>query len=62
MTSIEQVQYAYPRDNGFDESSLRTWMNQIRLKKTAETEVRATDFAKRQRDPTIARYYLDKAI
>ena len=37
-------------------------MNQIRLKKTAETEVRATDFAKRQRDPTIAQYYLDKAI
>ena len=32
------------------------------MKKTAETELRSTDFAKRQRDPTIQEYYLEKTI
>ena len=38
------------------------WLKQVSLKKTQETELRATDFTKRQRDPTMAQFFLEKPL
>jgi len=32
------------------------------LRKAEETELRSTDFTKRQRDPTLAEFFLEKTI
>lgn len=62
LNSMEHIVYAFPRNEPFEKENLLRWIQQVQMKKTAETELRSTDFAKRQRDPTIQEYYLEKTI
>ena len=62
MNSVEHIIYSYPQGEPFDKESVRRWFNQISLKKTAESDMVQTDFAKRQRDPTLAEFFLNKPI
>ena len=58
MNSFEHIIYAYPRGQSLDISSLRAWLNQISLKKTAETDMQAADFSLLQRDTTLTEFFL----
>ena len=62
LNSIEHIVYAYPQQEPFEKENLIRWLDAVKLQKTAETDMLATDFAKRQRDPTIQDNFLDKAI
>jgi len=62
LNSVDHVIFAYPRDEPFEIENLTRWLSQVSLSKSKETELRTTDFVKRQRDPTMAEFFLDKTI
>lgn len=53
LNSMEQIVYAFPQHEPFEKKNLIRWLDAVKLKKSAETDMLATDFSKRQRDPTI---------
>jgi len=62
VNNVDHTPFAYPRKEPFKRENLNRWFNQVSLRKAAETELRPTDFAKRQRDPTIYENFLERTI
>ena len=47
LNSIEHIIYAYPKQEPFEKENLLRWLEAVKLKKTAETDMRVKDFSKR---------------
>lgn len=60
--NVDHKPFAYPRKEPFKRENLDKWLRQLSLKKTEETELRSTDFAKRIRDPTMYENFLERSI
>ena len=62
LNSLEHISFAYPQDSPFEKELMIQWLKNVSLKKAQETDLRTTEFAKRQRDPTIYENFLEKTI
>lgn len=44
VNSLEHIVYAYPREEPFETEKITNWLTRVSMKKSAESELRATDF------------------
>ena len=63
LNSLEHISFAFPQNTPFEKERMVQWLTNVSLKKSQEDdELKATDFKKRQRDPTLYEHFLDKTI
>ena len=63
LNSLEHVSFAYPQNSPFEKERMIQWLTNVALKKSQDDDdLKATDFKKRQRDPTLYEHFLEKTI